>query len=375
MVAASACALLLVNLYEALGRVRSVEVRSSIADQLTQNNSFGLTVTDVVDLLRVVVFVSAALAAAGLVLSVYTLQRHQASRVGLTVVAVLMLFTATFVTGLLPVLVAFAVSRLWSRDARDWFAGREPRTASGPPPADTSPTPPTTTASEVWPPPRTPAAGFDPPTGAPQPGPPPSPYSYGTRPPGPSPKQQQQPQQPPWAGPAPVARARTGDERPTQVTVAVWLTWVACSLAALVCLLLAVTLAADAGRLVSELQKNPRISDAGLTEQDIIRTLWVVAAVGVAWSLAAIALAVLAYHRVDAGRIGLVVSAVGAAVVGLVAAPFGWLNAAAAVATVVLLLRRDAHRWFRRRGPDDETPSPAAGPPPGPPPGVKPPVW
>ncbi len=62
----------------------------------------------VVDLLRGVVLFSGALAAAGTVLAVFALQRHRGARIGLSVVAVLMLFSATFVSGILPVLVAVA---------------------------------------------------------------------------------------------------------------------------------------------------------------------------------------------------------------------------------------------------------------------------
>ena len=53
-------------------------------------------------MLRALVLVSGALAAAGVVLSIFVLQRHKGARVGLSVIAVLMLFSASFVSGLLP---------------------------------------------------------------------------------------------------------------------------------------------------------------------------------------------------------------------------------------------------------------------------------
>jgi hypothetical protein len=129
------------------------------------------------------------------------------------------------------------------------------------------------------------------------------------------------------------------------------------------------------------------VADAGLSDGQVIGTLWLVAAIGITWSLSAIALAVLAYRRVEAGRVGLVVSAVLAAIVGLVAFPVGLLNAAGAVTATVLLLRRPAQQWYaaRDRDADGSPPPPPAGPaaqqspPPQQPPSQdqqgKPPVW
>ncbi len=426
IVAAVGCALLLISLFDASSQVRSAEMRRGIAEQLAGRNDLGLTVADVVDLLRVVVLLSAALAAAGLVMSVFVLRRHRASRVGLSVIAVLLLFSATFVVGLLPVLVAFAAGRLWSREAREWFDDRRPATADAPGEGTATSAPPRAT----WPsspPPAPPTTGVAPPAGQPaqsppaqsppaqsppaqspaqappaEPGPPPAPYAFGTPPPRPdqvsSPAVPSQPRTQAQTGAQTGAQTDTrtgaqtqaqpyrswppaGSRRPVQVTSAAWLTWVACSLAALMFLLLAVTLTANAGSLVDELQRNPRVSAAGLSEQDIIGALWVGAAVGLFWSLAAIALAVLAFRRVASARIALIVSAGLSVPVGLVAVPVGWLNAAAAVATMVLLLRGDVHRWYagRDRAPHHPTGRPTHPPaqhgPPPPPPGGSPPVW
>ncbi len=98
----------------------------------------------------------------------------------------------------------------------------------------------------------------------------------------------------------------------------------------------------------------------------MIGTLWLVAAIGITWSLSAIALAVLAYRRVEAGRVGLVVSAVLAAIVGLVAFPVGLLNAAGAVTATVLLLRRPAQEWYAARDRDADGSPPPPPPPAGP---------
>ena len=107
---------------------------------------------------------------------------------------------------------------------------------------------------------------------------------------------------------------------------------------------------------------------------------------GIFWSVSAMALAVLAFRRVQLGRIGLVVSALFAAVLATVAVPFGWLHAAAAIATVVLLLLGSTGRWYaagssQHRGPGGPPAHQHGGPPQLPPPPRpqqptgKPPVW
>jgi hypothetical protein len=354
VVAAAACGLLVVTLFDALTRMRSTETRQSVADSLAKHNDLGLSVADVLGVMRGVTFVSGALAAAGVVLAVYALQRHRGARLGLTVVAVVLVFTATLVAGLLPLLVGVAVLRLWSRDARDWFDGRparvrEPVGSPRPPDAFSAGPPSGEAPAQSWPtsapPPDVPTVE---PGGDPWVRPAASPYAFGTPPPRGVPAHPLT-----QAAPRP---ART--ERPGGVVLACWLTWVLCGLVAAFLLLLAVLLTADTAALVAELQRNPRIADAGLTDRQVIGTLWLTTAIGITWSLSAIALAVLAYRRVDAGRIGLVASAILSAVVGLVAAPVGWLNAAGAITATVLLLRRPAQEWYAGRDRD------AGGPPP-----------
>ena len=135
VMATAACLLLVVSLFDSMAMVRSADVRKRIAEELSRppGSGLGLDPAAVVEMLRVLVLVSGALAAAGAVLSIFVLQRHKGARVGLSVIAVLMLFSASFVSGLLPILVAVAASMLWGREARDWFAGRPPRPAVKPP--------------------------------------------------------------------------------------------------------------------------------------------------------------------------------------------------------------------------------------------------
>ena len=92
------------------------------------------------------------LAAAGVVLAAYTLGRHRGARIGLSITAVLMLFTATFVSGLLPVVVAIGATMLWSRDAREWFSGRPSRPDPPAPAPSAGAVPPATgpTRTDSW---------------------------------------------------------------------------------------------------------------------------------------------------------------------------------------------------------------------------------
>ncbi len=416
LLALTGCVLLVFSMLDSMARVRSVEMRESVERVLTTppGDGLGISIETVLGLLRGTVLLTGGLAAAGAVLAGYTLVRHRGARIGLSVTAVLMLFTATFVSGLLPVVVAIGATMLWSRDARDWFAGRAarpnphdasaraglpgPGSRSGGGTADRSADRPSP-GLEAWAPPRTdvpaPAAGGRPVLAAPA-GP-----AAVRRPrslpglrlaPGPAgPAGSAQGQQgfqgypPPYGyGPPP---GRPPGSRPVQVTIAAWLTWVFSLLTLLFFGLLIGTLLADRDQLLAELQRNPRIAAAGWDSQRLLGALWVVGAVGIAWCLAASALAVLAYRRVRLGRIGLAVSCVFALVLGVLFV-VGVVHALAAVVTVVLLFVGASNRWYDGQdtphpfGPGSGSYGPPSGPPYQPPTYVppeqkpgKPPLW
>jgi hypothetical protein len=389
VMATAACVLLVVSLFDSMATVRSSAVRDQIAEQLSKppGNGLGLDAAAVVDMLRALVLVSGALAAAGAVLAIFALQRHRGARVGLTVTAVLLLFSATFVSGILPILVAVAASMLWSRDARDWFAGRPPRPAPAvPPPASGPPAgdghADTPAGMTTWRPGAQPGPLPRPEPGAqpaPQPvpqsgsqdgpresGPPPAAYPYGTSP-GPFPAHAGHP-----GAPYASARVRT-PARPTAVTVAAWLTWVFSAFVAFVFVLVVLTMLLDRDRLLEEIQRTPTLTDAGFTTRQILGFMWVLSAVAIVWSLGAMALAALAFRRVEVARVALIVSGIVAGLVCLAAVPIGWPGAIAAFTTVALLSRRPTRDWFAGRG------LPAGPPrqqlPQQPPPRSKPPVW
>ena len=411
------CLLLVLSMLDAMARMRSVETRRSVEEALSTppGSGLGIEVETVLTLLRGMVLLTGGLAAAGVVLAVFTLQRHRGARVGLTVVAVVMLLTATFVSGLLPVVVAIGALMLWSREARDWFSGAPARSdphvstpssvsstarSSGAPGSTGS----TGSTAATWPPPL--EGGPSSPPAAPQQGEEPGPdrpsSSPWTQPAGqpygqPVPPPYGQPGEQPYGQPVPPPYGQQGGQpygqvpgssygwpsggpgaprRPVPVAVAAWLTWVFSGITMLFLLLLVVVLMADQDQLVAAMRDNPQLEANGYTTQQLLGALWVISAIGLFWCLSAIVLAVLAYRRVNAGRIGLVVSAGFAGLLGVVTV-VGLVHAVAAFGTVVLLFTGGANRWYAGQEPigrqDPRAPRPEQ--PPVPRSDGKPPVW
>lgn len=353
--AAVACALVVLSLFDSMARLRSVETQQAVRDALARGGWTGVDVDQVLSVMHALVLLSGALAAAGAVLAVFTLQRHRGARVGLTVVAVLLVLSSWATAGLMPLLVVVAVVMLWSRESRSWFDGRQAAPqASGPPtvgPAgEAGPArsagpegPPTGTSPWQSPPAQPPVSG-------PVQGPPPG--APGPRAAAPGPVD-------PWLtaasrrprDPQPHRRADGDpDRRPAAVAVAAWLTWVFCTITAVCFVLVLALVIAAPEQLLSGLQGESSVARLDLSGDDLLAVLWVSSAVVIFWSLAAVALAVLAYRRVRIAQLVLVVSAVLSGVVGLVAVPVGWLNAVAALVSAVLLCLPASRRWFARRG-------------------------
>ena len=359
VMATAACLLLVVSLFDSMATVRSAEVRDRIAAELGRppGNGLGLDPAAVVEVLRALVLFSGALAAAGAVLAIYVLQRHKGARVGLSVIAVLMLFTASFVSGLLPILVAVAASMLWGREARDWFAGRAPRpdpVATQAPAGPGSASDGTPARTPAWQPDRQP----DRPADLTEGGPPPATRPYAT-PPASHPAQHGYPSVPYTSGPV-------RSTRPTPVTVAAWLSRVFSGLVAGFFMLCGLTILVDHQALVGAMQRNARVAEQGLSARELLGVLWVTCAVGIFWSLASMSLAVLAFRRLEIGRVALIVSSAIAGLVGLVAVPVGWVPAGAAIACVVLLSRPSVRAWFAGQDPPPRSPQGPSG---------RPPVW
>lgn len=341
-----ASVLLVVGLFDRMSALGSPETRHSIADFLARppGDGLGIDVAGVVRVLHAVVLVDGALAAAAAVLAGYSLFRHNGARIGLTVVAALLLFTAPLTGDLLSLLVALAAGMLWSVPARDWFAGRAPR-----PVVERRSEPVARPAPGTWAPPLAeerldgPAAKpLDPAAHPDQPAP--AAYPFGS-----APVRTETPLQPR----GPVAPAAGG--RPPQVTAAAWLTWVFAGLTAAVCVLEMLMLVVSRDGVLRTLHANAEVQRAvdqlQLTDRDLIAVVWLVAAGVVFWSLSAMALALLAFRRHGWARVVLAVSCGAAGVFALTSIPYGLPHAVAAFATATLLFHPASNAWFAARRP------------------------
>jgi hypothetical protein len=362
-VAVAACALLVVALFDSMAQVRSVEMRSTITDILGKTS--GDRVDQLVRLLRLLVLLDGALAAAGAVFAVFALQRHNGARIGLTVAAGLLLVTAPLSGVVFPVLLATSATMLWSRPARDWFAGRAPAPVAAPAQSgsrrrEASRQAGLSSSSE----PERPSDEGE------RPGP--SPYPFGSQPGAQGyPVPASSPHGPSYPGPV-----RPGG-RPASVTAAAWITWIFGGLTIAAYALVMAILVFARDLFLEALRRDPQVAKFNLSTDQIMAALWLFGVVVIFWSLAAMVLAFFAYRRMTWARVTLVVSAVIAALFSLVAFPVGLLHTAASVATAWLLLRGDVGRWYagREQGPT-YGPVPPAGPAPAPRP-EKPPknVW
>jgi hypothetical protein len=371
IVSASGCALLVLVLFDQMARARSIESREALTQALSKPpwQDSGIGVAQALDVLHGLMLVSGALAAAGCVLGVYALRRHRGARVGLTIVAVLMLFSAVLVADVLPVVVAIAVGMLWTREARAWFDGRvlEPE-----PVAPVPPRAPTRAEMDSWAPPGAPpdTVGSDPASWPPPLAPTPAPASS------------------PGTGPAvsgPVEHVAGPGPRPGVVTAAVAATWVSCGLVTLGLAVVMVWVLVDKAALYDLLRRDQAQRGLDSPNADLAAVL-VLCVLLILWSLAASGIAVWALDRRNWARVTLVVNAGIVALVALVltagASPFTLVFAVVAVAVAVLLLLPASNAWYagRPREPRPTYPPPpgppASGPPASGPPGQeKPPVW
>jgi hypothetical protein len=365
-------ALLVLSLFDALQRLRSVEMRAAVDKFLAEPPGDGLGVSTgwVLDALHVLVLFNGALAAAAAVLAVYVFQRNHAARVGFSIAAGLLLLTSPFSGGAMAMILAFAAVMLWSRPARDWFAGREPAPVqpAGGEPRPQLPDPwalPGSANNQEEPRPVAPQDTVD---SAPAPHdvipsperPAPAAYPFGSRPdPGWAPPAfDQRPLTPSWAA----GTVQDPDRRPAGVVVAAALTWLFAGITALMFLLVVAMLMFGQDALVEALRSDARFDELNVSVDDLLAVVWVVSAVAIFWSVCAVILAVLAFRRVGWARIGLVVSAAMTMLFSLGALPASLLLVVPAAATVVLLFTGGANAWYSRR-------PRSFGPPPGPPAG------
>ena len=388
------CVLLVISLFDAMATLRSIEMREAIEQFLTDplGRGMGIDAAWVTSALHGLVLVNGALAAVAGVLAVFVLQRHQGARIGFSVAAGLLLFTAPLSGGLVAIAVAFAATLLWGRPARDWFAGRQPAPPSSPVERPGRPTPPSspgTPPDAGWAPPS-PQAPVTPPAGDARTGegsqPAPAAYPFGQQRPSTS-----APVGQPWSPPAPGSgepgpvppSGPDPQRRPGTVTAAVAMTWLLTPLVGSVFALMVLMLLVARDTLLEAVRQTPEFQASALTTGDLLSALWVVSALVLFWCLVAFVLAVFAFRRQGWARGLLVASAVMATLVALLAFPVGLVVAVPTAVSAGLLLSSSARTWYATRPAAGSPPPPYTGGGPSgypqqqPPqqPGGKPPVW
>ena len=355
-------ALVVLSLFDALQRLRSVEMREAVDEFLAEPPGEGLGVSTgwAIDVLHGLVLFSGALAAVAAVLAIYVFQRHQAARIGFSIVAALLLITSPFSSGAMAMIVAFAAVMLWGQPARDWFAGREPAPVPTAPASASGerrserPDPwalPGTGTGTSEEPPRAPEKGS-----APAQEPPPAAYPFGSRPdPGWAPPAfDQQPGTPTWAA----GTAQDPDRRPAAVIVATAITWFFAGLTTFFFLIVVLMLMFGQDALVEAIRADARFGETNASVDDLLAVLWVVSSIALFWSLSAVILAVLAFRRLGWARILIAVSAATTALVSISGKWAGLLMVIPAAATVALLFSRGANDWYSRK-PRNFPPPPA----------------
>lgn len=355
---AIAALLLVVSVYDAMANLQSVDMREEITRAVTTGSvkDLGLSVDDAIAIMRWCLFVSGFAAVAAGILGVFVLQRNKGARIGLTVAAVPIVLTAPIAGSFLGMFIAAGTTILWTRPARDWFAGRQvstpvrrepssappqefprfPQNAAPPaapwvPPAP--PAPPTADVPVVSPasgaqPPPTVGWGQVPPVGPPVPPPGPNPYGYYP----PAPRQ---------AGP------RMPSARPLEVRIACIVTWVFTALTSLAYVVVLAVIAVDSQGFLDLVKDSPGWDDS-FDEDVLVTAVTVGSIVFLFWCVAAAVLAVFVWRRARWAWVLLLISASVAALVSIVAFPFSLPHMTAIAVTLGTLLHPRSRAWFRR---------------------------
>ena len=366
--------LVVLAVYEYLGRMETIEFQRGVETWLSAGDGAGvaLSADQLTEFLRIVALGTGALAASAVVLSVFVMQRHNGARIGLTVVAALLLMSYRM-TGSLSFIVAAAATMLWSPRIREWFAPSigsartpgasttvlsvdDPNTKPSHPSGD-EPTPDegTTTPSGEMPPP---------PPGSPASAPPPpatSPYGQAPPPPGPPPPGPSA-YPPPGVTPAPppgmyppgapgMPPPAFGGRppRPSSVLVAAVLTWVSAGLTLMVSLLALFEVVALRSELINQIESSPQLQGQQFDAASLTTGIGVAAAVLAVWSLSAVVLAIFVFRGQNWARILLAISAGITALVSLVTilAIVPFFTLVSSVTVLVLLFVSRSNQYFR----------------------------
>jgi hypothetical protein len=388
IIAGLGAALVLINIFAVMSDWGSASVREDVENAL-DDGPFGpadISVETALEMLRIMLMIVAAGCVAAVVFAVYTVRRHRAARIGLTVLAGAwaLLSLALGLAGLLLAAIAVGcVVLLWSAEARKWFATSTPprEAAPGEPPI---PPPPHTTSAKGMPivmstppPPDEPdqpktwgkpdEESSAPPQGdaSATPPPPPPPSQPGTPPPPPPPPPSQpggySGYGPPPAGgyqpygayapatPPPAPESVVPTKRPGTLTAAGVITIVMSSFALLGSGILALVFLVNRTSLEEDESMIDLANDADVAVEDLVTALGVLGIIAALLSLAALVLGVLLLRNKRV-RIPLVVLSAIAIIMSLLAFPIGLLWVIAEVLVIVFCFIGGAGAWFDAQG-------------------------
>jgi hypothetical protein len=308
--------LLLLYLIQALGDWGSIEMQDALQPGLNQLQDRGVEMTmgQLLATLRWLALGAVLLLVATVVFAVYAVRGDQVSRIGTTVLAVL-IGLLNVPLGLAGVLQAFflffAAWALWSPDARQWYAARQAPAGKALPPGLEGP------------------MRSDPP------------------------EQRAEPQSNPWAAPAqnvptveapapPVRRTH----RPPAVLAAGLVTVIGSSLVGGFSALYLIFYGFAGDELVKRMNDGPFADwfTAGELEDRLRFLFWVYLAI-LPLTVAGLAAGLSLLARLPAGRAATLVLAWVAAIAGVLMMPVGLLGTGAAVAVIVLLNRDESRAW------------------------------
>lgn len=318
--------------FQRVASLRTLEAQERLQQTLSEPpfSELGLTVDTATRLIHVLCLVGGGAATAAAILGAQVFRRSTSARLGLSILAPLILVGGFATSGFFAPLVVAGITLLWLQPTRDWYAGRP--------------------WAQLFEQRRTSRVGAPPPVREPVEVPSRGPQG---QPATPAPSQQPPA---PYAWPAPYAAGSHRSGRPPRPPALIWacvLTWVSCALFAGGMALTALTLAVSGEELFAEFerQQGRSVESYGMTLEQARTGMYVSAAIVVLWCAAAAAFALLAFLGRGWARIALVVSGAVAGVLCLaavVANPVLIILVGVIGAAVALLLRRDVAEWFRR---------------------------
>ncbi len=313
--------------WQRISTLHTIEVQDELAKVLADpvTGDLGMTVDGLATAIRVLCLIGAGAATASAILGVQVFKRSASARIALTALSPLLFFGGLATAGFLAPMVLAGIVLLWLQPTRDWYAGRpwvqryEERRAAR--------------LATLRPP--APRGGPVPPALPQQPGSP-------------------TPTVPPVVPHATHGRRTADAFRPPALLVACVITWITSALVVVVLGVAATWVSQNRHQVFTEVMKGQPawIRTAQVTEADVVASVYLVVAGLIAWALAAVVLAGLAFVGQNWARITLAISTAAAALMTLLFALSAWplLILFATLATVLrLLLRPEVARWYVER--------------------------